>query len=163
MTRRPPSFAAAPARWLVVWLVACLLPVQGMTSGLLAVLGPQHLHRAGHEARVLDDFRRMPVDALARRTQAAGGMTRMHSHDGWQRHHHRHDDASVVKAGGMADTVAGDADDAGFSPALGAFVALLGAAHAWLPPASAEAFVSGPGWPLLTHLPSPLERPPRSA
>ena len=149
---------------LAVWLVACLLPLHGMASGLLAVLGPQHVHQIRQEVRVLDDVRRLPTAAPARRPASAFGLGHVHAHDGWQRHHHRHDDASIVKAaGGAAEATAGDADDAGFSPALSAFVALLGAAPVRLPPAGTDALAAGPGWALLTHTPRPIDRPPRSA
>ena len=177
MTRHPRPAGATSARLLVLWLVACLLPLHGMASGLLTVLGPQHVHQTRPAIRVLDDVRRSPMAGSTGRLQGAGPLGSMdthtlthaltlthgHAHDTLQRHHHRHDDASVVKSSGTVETAAGDADDAVFSPALGAFLALLDQTPAWLPPAGLEAFATGPGWALLTHTPLPLDRPPQSS
>lgn len=143
-----------------MWLIACLLPLQGMASGLLAVLGPQHVHKTDRTVRVLDDVRRMPIAAPAWRLPVAGfghAHSLADSHDTLQRHQHRLDDTSVVKVG---EPSAADGDDAGIGPTLGAFVALLGQAPAWLPPIGRDAFTASPGWVPVTHQPLLLERPP---
>jgi hypothetical protein len=138
--------------------LALLVTLQGVGASVLTTLGPLHTHKMSPAFVVLDDFRRGSTHVWAsERVSERHG----HSH-GALRHHHAGGDDSVNLAPGEA-TQGLDGDEAGSTTALGAIVALVPAPLAWLPQAPREVRAARLGWVPRTHLPEPLERPPRFA
>jgi len=149
-------------RSAVVWLLACLVPLQALAAGVIAVAGPAHSHRpAASVGLVLDDFRRAPAGLTRGETHAAGPLGHFHGVDSAERHHHAAGDPTVVID--PADQLRhGDSDDPGFSPSLALFVGLVSAPPSW-PAAAAPARPIAPArWSPRTHHPALPERPPRA-
>ncbi len=152
---------ASLLRSLGVWLLAGLISLQGLTAGIVTTLGPAHLHAAAPGTIILVDVRRSRLAFIESQAHAPA-ISHSHGADGIERHHHRHDDVSVVAIDGSGAERAGDGEELAVSPTLAAFVALLAGAVAVT--AAAENDVpAAPGWPSLTHEPYPLEHPPRKA
>ena len=161
---RTSTFAFSPAtRRLVVCLLACLMPLQGLAAGMIAAVGPAHTHKPMAATLVLEDFRRAPASVSTLPTHVATALGHFHDADTPRRHHHAHGDASIVFADGMALQAAGDNDDAGISPALAVFVALLPSAMTLLPAARDGAAAAHAPWAPQTHCPALPERPPRAS
>ncbi|MCE9660881.1 MAG: hypothetical protein K8R60_20325 [Burkholderiales bacterium] len=154
------SLSPASRRFLV-WLLACLVPLQALAAGVLAATGPAHTHLPAASARlVLDDLRRAPVRRLAVETHVASAFGHLHGGDA-ARHHHAASDASVViDAAGLVQ--AGDGDDMSTSPSLGVFVGLISAPPGWLAQATTEPPAAHARWTPQTHHPALPERPPRA-
>ena len=145
-----------------MWLLACLVAMQGTVAGAITVLGPAHFHRAASNASLLlNDFRRVPLQIAPRATHSATAFGHFHGADTPLRHFHPRTDVSVVPIGDGGVQEPSDADEMSISPTLSVFVALLPTALAWLAPAARNALASRDPWPSLTHDPEPLERPPR--
>ncbi|RTL29738.1 MAG: hypothetical protein EKK47_12630 [Burkholderiales bacterium] len=116
-------------RLVVVWVVVLTLPINGLSSVLLSVLGPQHSHHTRHAAVVdgagwsirgmiesvigagamdiIDEVHaRQHKGALPVRSALASSHRlhvsddqHVHSHDGLQRHRHDARDGSVIPVG----------------------------------------------------------------
>lgn len=151
---------------LLAVLLAALVALQALTAALVGTLGPRHTHRSSSAfaARVvLDDFRRASgstTRAFAPR-HAATRLAHIHVDGAPARHVHAPGDASVVYADGEA--IVADADEQSASAALAAIVTFAVSASRWLPPHRDHEAPRSAGWPVLTHDPEPLERPPRVA
>ena len=148
---------------MIVWVLACLLPLQGTAAGVITVIGPAHTHKTVPAAHlVLTDFRRLPLRAIAPPTHVATAFGHFHGADTPLRHHHPRSDASVVRIGDAGLQPGADADELSISPTLAAFVALLPSPARWPAAALPHAFTVPVAWPSLTDDPEPLERPPRA-
>ncbi|MEO5883221.1 MAG: hypothetical protein ABIQ06_12460 [Caldimonas sp.] len=147
----------------LVWLLACLLPLQGLAAGAIAVAGPTHTHLPALSTRiVLDDFRRAPVRHFGGERHVASTLGHFHDSDPAERHHHAADDPTVViDATDLLQT--GDADDSGFSPSLAVFVGLVSELPTWSSAAAPAPPNAHPRWSPQTHHPAFPERPPRGA
>lgn len=131
--------------------------VCGLSTTLLRVVGPKHVHTAA--AAVSDpmaqwrDFRRT--------AQIPAAQPRPHTHSIFQRHHHEHDDTSVVTLD-RAGTDATASADAGASALGMSLVFALAPVASWPVCAACRG-----GWHALPALalksrdPAPLERPPK--
>lgn len=141
---------ALARRRIVVWLLALVLPLQGLAATLVQVRGPAHVHARSEARTVLVDFRRPP------------SLAHVHAH-GVAHHHHGADDASVTFVDGdrFGDAQPHDAGTAG--DAAGAFLPLPAEAVRWLGAAIGHLRRAGPAWTPTTTDPTRLERPPRSA
>lgn len=150
-------------RHLLVWLLAGLVPLQGMAAGVISVIGPMHIHKSTIDASpVLSDFRRTGTPPLApHATHVATAFGHFHGAATPLRHHHPGGDASVVRLGDDGLQQVAEGDGLSISPTLAAFFALLPCALACFDPAPRSAPESPAAWPSLTHDPEPLERPPR--
>jgi hypothetical protein len=149
------------AKCLISWLLAALLPLQGMAAGALGARGPLHMHRAEARLLVLEDFRRAPTMPAPMHSAIAFGH--VHGDGAALRHFHRFDDATVVARddGGLGH--AGGSTSAALDHATSAPAALLPAALAWAASVAMQAPASRLAWPSLTFEPEPFERPPRWA
>lgn len=150
-----------PLRLMLIWLLAFVLPVQGMSVGVAAARGPAHLHRSIDATLVLTDFRRMPTHAQAPSPALKSWFDHAHAGATPQRHHHARGDASVVRT---ADDSASVAIEEGASAAssVAAFLALLPALPAWHAQAGTQGLTALPPAPSSTRYPARLERPPRA-
>jgi hypothetical protein len=146
----------------MVCLLACLVSMQGLAAGVIAAVGPSHTHKPMATSLVLEDFRRAPVSVSTLPTHVATAFGHVHDADTPRRHHHSHGDASVVLADGAALQAAGDSEDAGISPSLYVFVALLPSAMTPLPAAPHAATAAHAPWTPQMHCPALPERPPRA-
>jgi hypothetical protein len=158
--------ACNPLRRLGLWLLACLIPLQGMAAAVVTTIGTQHSHKVVVEEKLeLSDFRRGVSNLAPRAAQAhaALGLGHFHAADKPLRHFHPRSDTSVVRVDGGGFEGAADGDDLSISPAIGAFVAILPCAAAWPAPSSRSALASHDPWRPRTHEPTPFERPPRAA
>jgi len=161
---RASTFAFSPTtRRLVACLLACLVPLQGLAAGMIAAVGPAHTHKSMGTTLVLEDFRRAPASVSTLPTHVATSFGHFHNADTPLRHHHARGDGSVVLADGAALQAAGDGDDAGISPSLAVFVALLPSAMASLTVAPDAAAAAHAPWTPQTHCPALPERPPRAS
>lgn len=150
-------------RRFVAWLLIGLVPLQGMAAGVLAAVGPAHVHQDVPAATlVLVDFRRAATPARARDVHVAAAFGHFHCGGAALRHDHPRSDASVVFVGdgAAAQDVGNEGPSAGASFAL--FTAMLPASIAWHAPTRQSAPASCAAWPPLTDDPEPLERPPRA-
>ena len=79
-------------RGAVLWCLLVALPVYGLSATLVPLLGSMHLHHSSSaESDPMagwQDFRRA--------VHATTVVPQPHSHSIFQRHHHAHDDASVL-------------------------------------------------------------------
>ncbi len=155
-------FLSPASRRFLVWLLACLVPLQALAAGFLAANGPAHTHLPAASARhVLDDLRRAPVRRLTVETHAASAFGHFHGGGDAERHHHAAGDPSVVLDG--ADLLqAGDTDDMSASPSLGVFAGLIPASPGRLDPTTPEPPAAHARWTPQTHDPALPERPPRA-
>lgn len=115
------------------WLVAVLL-MQALQGAMALGAGPRHTHAANTR-----------------------GAVHSHLHAGFERHHHRVDDATVQRS---ADDDTLDLAGAALAAALGlmllgrAFARVCKTGHAWR---------DAPAWFWSDRSPAPLRRPPRLA
>ncbi|MEP7058883.1 MAG: hypothetical protein ABI809_14040 [Caldimonas sp.] len=146
----------------VAWLLACLIPLQGIAAGVIGAAGPLHVHRATAASElVLTDFRRASAQSTAPSiVHVASAFGHFHAGGKPLRHPHSRADRSVVAAPGEAQ--AGAADESTLSPTLLVLVAPIPHVPVWAATTQREAFVARPSWRSLTHDPEPFERPPRA-
>ncbi|HEV7913865.1 MAG TPA: hypothetical protein VGP22_08865 [Albitalea sp.] len=121
------------------WLLAVLLPAQGIVATVLLAMGPSHVHP--------------PPAATAHVLSAFGHF------DVAQRHHHGFGDAGVVHR----DDAALAAEQHPISPSLAAFVALPQPSAAEPAVAPRGVWVPHRSWAWRTHDPGVAERPPSAA
>lgn len=150
-------------RLALMWLLAVVLPLQGMAVGVFTALGPSHIHKAAQSVLILEDVRRWkPSPVRESKLPALFG----HSHESAsaQRHYHAFDDGSVVNLG--ADSTAnGSSVDDGLSTGtlLASFWVLNSEAVAWQPLQASNALASRPFWTSMSVFVEPHDRPPKSA
>jgi len=144
-----------------MWLLAWVLTLQGTAVGVFTALGPAHTHQAADSSLVLTDFRRWRP-APVRKVGFFASLGHFHGSAMVQRHHHSHDDNSVVRTG--EDSVSRSVDveeglNAGAS--LASVLALMPVVVAWIP----SALDNSLGWHLLwtpvTGFVERLDRPPK--
>jgi hypothetical protein len=150
-------------RSVLLYILACLVGIQGMAVGALAAKGPAHTHGATAAANfVLYDFRRAgSMRRAASEKHFAIVIGHFHQVDAPMRHHHTRHDVTVVRSG--AEMQPDAFDDRTISPSLAALVALPCGEPATQRALVADALPMQTGWAMLTHDPEPFERPPRSA
>ena len=160
---RAATFAfSRSVRQVLIRLLACLIPLHGLTAGVIATVGPAHTHQSSGSTLVLQDFRRAPVPTSTLPTHIATAFGHFHGSDTPLHHHHAHGDASVVFADGAALQGAGDGEDGSVSPGLAFFFALLSSPMTSLPDAPDASAAAHAPWAPLTHCPALPERPPRA-
>jgi hypothetical protein len=147
----------------LLWVLIGLVPIQGLAAGVFATLGPAHVHRAADVVQIeLEDFRRSPMRLAPRDTHVSSVFGHFHSVEP-SRHHHQRSDVTVVRVADDAANQIGDTDEFSGSLALTALTPVLPCVVTSLASALTYVMVSSDAWPLLTHDPKPLERPPRDA
>ena len=157
------SFGRRSTRLVLLWLLAVVLPLQGMAVVVFSALGPAHFHKQTQAAIVLTDFRRSTPSAV-REANLFAFLGHSHGPATVQRHYHAFDDASVVAldadAAGNSSSV-----DEGLSAGtlLAAFWALRPDIVSWGPSQASNALASRPFWASMTVVVEPLERPPKTA
>lgn len=153
-------------RLLVVWLLALVVPLQGLAVCLLQVRGPGHAHVQATEDTLLGaDFRRnlgrrMTVDPVRRvLLEAAHG----HPHFEARFHYHAMDDASVryVDGDGFGGALGDDGGAAG--DGLAWFVPLPASGVRWSDPGQGALPDAGPRWTPTGAFRPRLDRPPSLA
>ena len=154
------SFTYTTVRHALIWLLAWLLPMQAMASGVFSVLGPAHFHKPSEAQVVLTDFRRWHP-APARQAPAFAISGHSHGAAATQRHHHAGGDPSVVRTAQDGPMNSPDVDDNPSAAAsLASVLAML--AH-WLPFEPSRpggVLASHSAWALLTGFDEPPDRPP---
>ena len=146
-----------PVRRLIVWCLLFALPVYGLSSSVVALLGFKHFHTsvASELAApgVLADFRRT--------AQAVNTAPAAQAHTWFARHHHAPTDASATAVDAAADgeSLSGESGSGG---SVHQVVALLGAVHFRQPEARSFDWLAAPPGPASSRDPQPLERPPKA-
>jgi len=153
---RLPVFAAARRR-AIVWLLVCLVLIQGMAAGVLTTLGPAHTHKVASRVVVLEDFRRAPSGAISHDLHVLTAIGHFHR-PGADRHYHARSDHSVVLTD--AGSPLTDDNDGAISPVI-AFVAPLPAELTWRARHSSVAATAPLAWVPVTDDPEALYRPPQ--
>lgn len=166
MTYLRTSFPRRRLRLLVLWLLAWVLPLQGMTAAAFTMLGPAHTHTASPPPLRLVDFRRQVAgtapDAHAHAT-AKVAPAHVHASDEPERHVHAHDDPSLVLDADNAATLqrlVGD-DSRGLSASLATVLAWVPADPAWALPGPVAQRPRATLWAPSCSEAERLERPPR--
>lgn len=150
-----------PVRQVLTWLLALVLPLQGMAVGVLTVMGPAHMHKQADVPMVLTDFRRWKP-APVRETGVFALLGHSHGSASPQRHYHPFEDASVVRADGDGLVVGSDVDEGlGASASVASVLALIRVIVAWGPSQGSSAPASRPFWTSVTGFTEPLDRPPK--
>lgn len=155
------AFSRRPLRLVLMWLLAWVLPLQGTAVGMFIVSGPAHIHQAADSSLVLTDFRRwksVPV----REPGFFAFSGHFHGSALTRRHHHAHDDISVVRTD--EDSVSRSADvEEGLnaSASLASVLALMPVVVAWAPSVLDNSLGWRPLWRSLTGFTKPVDRPPK--
>jgi hypothetical protein len=142
-------------RVIVMWMIALVLPLQGVAVAAFGAMGPAHVHAAPKAALVLEDFRRWKPTAVGKE-HVYTALGHFHASAAPQRHHHAADDGSVVRIG----TEAQDADEAPGAGAL-SVLALIPCVARWAPPRQRDELEASPRWAPHSGFIEPLDRPPR--
>ena len=150
-------------RLALMWLLAVVVPLQGMAVGIFTALGPSHIHKAAKSVLVLEDVRRWkPSPVRESKVRTLWG----HSHESasTQRHYHRFDEVSVVNQG-IDVSANGSSVDDGLSTGsfLASFWVLKSEAAAWQPLQASNVLASRPSWTSMSVVVEPHDRPPKSA
>ena len=158
-------------RFVVMWLAALVLPLQGTAVGVFSAMGPAHIHQRAEAPRVLEDVRRWrPAVAASAPAYAAALAWVGHSHPDAapQRHHHAADDDSVQRTEANSPLDNADADEAMGASGLSALsalsvLALIPALRAWADAAASTDAASRPPWAMRTGFVEFPDRPPKRA
>lgn len=152
------------SRRLALWLLAAVMVAQAVGASVLATLGPAHAHKAGADSVGLEyfDLRRAPSPIASRPTHVLTAFGHFHGDGPRQRHYHRADDDTVVLLDAASSQQGDEAREATCAAALAA-LALLPSPLAGFATADRAAPRACAAWPLLTHDPEPLDKPPRFA
>ena len=144
-------------RRLIVWCLLFALPVYGLSSSVVVLLGFKHFHPSVAPELAapgaLADFRRIG--------QAVDTAPAAHAHTSFARHHHAPTDASATAVDAAADgeSMSGESGSGG---SVHQVVALLGAVHFRQPEARSFDWLAPAPGPASSRDPQPLERPPRA-
>jgi hypothetical protein len=131
---RPHTAFARLLRLAAAWLAAALL-MQSLQGAMALGAGPRHTHQ----------------------TLAQGGAPHGHLHTGLERHHHRMDDASVLRSTSSDDSL----DAASLALTLALALMVLGrAANRLATPG--RVLCASAAWFWSDRTPQPLRRPPRA-
>ena len=146
-----------PMRTLVLWLMLAALPVQGVATLLVGLLGASHQHsrvtRVEPTPPGLQDVRRLAYEVRA--------AAPAHSHSLWLRHHHSTADDTVIA---LDDTAQDPASDGAVANAPQLTLCTQGACANSV----AAAGATGAAWPGFLGQPwdgpaaIPLDRPPKA-
>lgn len=160
----PPTIAAVrlDSRRAILWLLACLIALQGMSVNYLVAKGPAHIHRDTSLTLVLEDVRRVGSSPFVLRPAAESWFG--HHHGAALRHHHAASDSSIVlmEADRIADATAEDSSVA-LDIAAAAFVAVMMPASMWTPSSLSHRRASSPTWQPSFETARLIERPPQRA
>lgn len=150
-------------RLALMWLLASVLPLQGMAVGIFTALGPSHIHKAAQSVLVLEDVRRWKPSPV-REWKLPAALSHSHGSASAQRHYHAFDDVSVVNLG-VDSTANGSGVDDGLSAgtSLATIWAFSSEAVAWQPLQSSNALALRPQWTSMSVSVEPPERPPKRA
>ncbi|MCI4431703.1 MAG: hypothetical protein JHC40_21345 [Burkholderiales bacterium] len=161
MTSTFEPFTRRRLRCMVLCLLACVMPLQGMTAAAFAMLGPAHVHEPAQLTIRLVDFRRV-VAGTAPATHAATPFGHVHRSAAPQRHPHAVGDSSVVPSDDDNAMHALDADAGrGLSAASATLLAWVPASVTWCETQASLQRAWHPLWSPSSGLPERLERPPR--
>lgn len=155
-------------RRLVLWLLACVLPLQGMTAAAFTMLGPAHTHVAAPAPIRLVDFRRQ-VHGSAQdghaHTHVATALGHVHASPEAQRHWHAQGDPSqLVEPDDAAALQRLNSDDGrSLSASLATVLAWVPADVAWPTGTVSAQRASSALWAPSHGAVERLERPPRRA
>ena len=144
-------------RRLIVWCLLFALPVYGLSSSVVVLLGSKHFHTSAvpelAARAMLADFRRIG--------QAVDTAPATHAHTWFARHHHAPTDASATAVDAAADgeSLFGEGGSGG---SVHQVVALIGAVHFRQPEARSFDWLAAPPGLASSRDPQPLERPPRA-
>ncbi len=156
------SAARLDSRKVLLWILACLIALQGLSVNYLVAKGPAHIHRDASWIRVFEDVRRVGPSSFATRPLAEVWFG--HHHGGALRHHHAPSDSSVVfmDAERIADATA---EDSGVSLdiAVAAFVAVMMLTSVWAPKSLSHRRASYATWQPSFVTARLIERPPQRA
>jgi hypothetical protein len=164
-------FTRRRLRLLVLWLLAGVLPLQGMTAAAFTMLGPAHTHEAATQAQPLRlvDFRRHvagiaphshALEHAAMHETATSGHA--HASAAPQRHWHAHDDAQVLDPDDASALQRLDNDDGhGLSASLATVLAWVPSHPAWAAQAASAQRACAALWAPSCGAIERLERPPR--
>jgi len=161
MTSTFEPFTRRRLRCMVLCLLACVMPLQGMTAAAFAMLGPAHAHQPAPLTIGLVDFRRV-IAVTAPATHAATAFGHVQRSAAPQRHTHALGDTSVVLSDDENALQALDADAGrGLSAASATLLAWVPAGLAWCAAQASLLRAWCPLWSPSSGLPERLERPPR--
>ena len=156
-------------RFIVLWLLAFVLPLQGAAVGVFSAMGPAHVHQRVEAPLVLEDVRRWRAAPVAKAPALATAFSTAlawvgHSHASAapQRHHHTADDDSVVRTGDAGPPDSPPTDEALGASAL-SVLALIPAVPAWADAATPADAAARPPWTLRTGFVAFPDRPPKRA
>jgi hypothetical protein len=157
------NLSASPSsiRRMLMWLVAGVLALQGLSVGISNARGAARTHREARSALVLSDFRR---DGNAAERQAPAEEGWLGHHHGTARHFHAATDGTVLLSAPDAalDTAAQDNGHA-LDLAAAAFIAVVAALLLWSASGVSHRRASHAPWQPSTGAVRRLERPPQSA
>lgn len=150
-------------RLALTWLLAVVIPLQGMVVGVLTALGPAHFHKQAKAALVLTDFRRWTPSPI-REPKLSGFSGHSHASASVQRHYHAFDNAGVVHTDvGLTENASGVDEGLSASTVLASFLALSPGVVSWNPFQAQGTLASRPFWAPMTVVVEPLDRPPKAA
>ena len=155
-------------RFVVMWLAAFVLPLQGTAVGVFSAMGPAHIHQRAEAPLVLEDVRRWrpaPVASAPAYAAALAWVGHSHPDVAPQRHHHAADDDSVLRTEANSPLDCADADEALGASALSALcvLALIPALPAWADAATSTEAASRAPWAMRTGFVEFPDRPPKRA
>ena len=160
---RPDRGSPRALRW-AIWLLALVLPLQGLTGLLAQVAGPSHVHQLGAGAPLLVDFRRAPGPSEDSRVAAARARHgHGHAGDATERHPHHFDDATVRYVDGSRFGDASAHDPGAASDAVAAFLPLWFSSPFWLLSDISHWRRDAPSWNPTAADSVRLDRPPSTA
>ncbi len=159
------DFRPGARRRVTIWLLALILPLQGLSATLVQAHGPAHRHVQTSPGLVLTDFRR----DLGARTevspveQAVVDVFHGHSHAGTKFHYHALDDTTVVYVDGQGFAGSSGHDDGAATEGGLAFFPLPVTGQATVMAGHAtHCLASGSLWAPTSVISTPLERPPQA-
>ena len=150
------------SRQVLLWLLACLIALQGLSVNYLVAKGSAHIHRDTSSTHVFEDVRRVGPSSFAPQPLSEGWFG--HHHERTLRHHHAASDASVVfvDADRIADVAAEDSGVA-LDIAVTAFVAVMMLVSIWAPRSLSHRCASYATWQPSFVTARLVERPPQRA
>lgn len=171
--RRAPPMLALPVRFarhhalrhLLVWVLVASLPINGVSNLLTQMLGVAHRHVASApmpDGGPVVDASRLLDDPAHTHGDAAHPHLHAHAHMMFERHFHQPADDSVIALGAKES----GQDGPGHASSLSDTAGLHGLRQALQTPAWMP-MVLRTGWPRyaplawLSHIVTPLERPPQ--